>query len=144
MKTPPMLDTLGQDSSTRKFDQMIGNSPTFESVLEQVKRAAPTDSTVLIEAESSTCKELIAKAIHLYSNRSNRQFVKDHRAAILRGSLESHRNHLVESDPTLDQISELETENKRLHELVAELLIKNQQLRVKFEAVEFQPDTSIW
>ena len=38
-----------QDRNPRKFEQIIGNSPALESVLEQVEQVAPTDSTVLIQ-----------------------------------------------------------------------------------------------
>lgn len=55
----------------------------------------------------------------------------------MRGA-ESPRNQIAESDPTLLRLSELEIENRRLQHLVAELLIKNQRLRVEVEAaVEF-------
>jgi len=38
-----------QDANPRRFEQIIGNSPALESVLEQVEQVAPTDSTVLIQ-----------------------------------------------------------------------------------------------
>ena len=43
-----------QDRSPRRFEQVIGNSPALEEVLEQVERVAPTDSTVLIQGETGT------------------------------------------------------------------------------------------
>src|SRR5882762_1625579 len=55
----------------RRFEQVIGNSPALESVLEQVERVAPTDSTVLIQGETGTGKELIAHAIHNLSSLSS-------------------------------------------------------------------------
>ncbi len=58
-----------QVSYERIFEQVIGNSPALESVLEQVERVAPTDSTVLIQGETGTGKELIAHAIHNLSSR---------------------------------------------------------------------------
>src|SRR5712671_6567433 len=51
-----------QDRNSRRFEQIIGNSPALEAVLEQVERVAPTDSTVLIQGETGTGKELIARA----------------------------------------------------------------------------------
>ena len=73
----------------RRFEQVIGNSPALESVLEQVERVAPTDSTVLIEGETGTGKELIAHAIHNLSSRCGRPFVRLNCAAIPLDLLES-------------------------------------------------------
>jgi transcriptional regulator with GAF, ATPase, and Fis domain len=68
--------SIDQDSRERRFEQLIGNSPALEAVLEQVERVAPTNSTVLIQGESGTGKELIARAIHNISSRCGRRFVK--------------------------------------------------------------------
>jgi transcriptional regulator with GAF, ATPase, and Fis domain len=68
---------------------VIGNSPALESLLEQVERVAPTDSTVLIQGETGTGKELIARAIHNLSSRCGRSFVKVNCAAIPLDLLES-------------------------------------------------------
>ena len=76
------------DESTR-FQQIVGNSPALESVLEQVQLVGPTDSTVLILGETGTGKELIAGAIHSLSHRSERPFVKLNCAAIPAELLES-------------------------------------------------------
>ena len=73
----------------RRFEQLIGNSPGLEAVLEQVERVAPTDSTVLIQGETGTGKELIARAIHNISSRCGRSFVKLNCAAIPLDLLES-------------------------------------------------------
>jgi transcriptional regulator with GAF, ATPase, and Fis domain len=67
----------------------VGNSPALETVLEQVERVAPTDSTVLIQGETGTGKELIARAIHNISSRCGRSFVKLNCAAIPLDLLES-------------------------------------------------------
>ena len=61
-----------QDFRERKFQQIIGNSSSLEAVLEKVERVAPTDSTVLVEGETGTGKELIARAIHNLSKRCGR------------------------------------------------------------------------
>ena len=78
-----------QDRNARRFEQIIGNSPALESVLEQVEQVAPTDSTVLIQGETGTGKELIARAIHNISPRYGRSFVKLNCAAIPLDLLES-------------------------------------------------------
>jgi formate hydrogenlyase transcriptional activator len=76
-------------SYERRFEQVIGNSPALEAVLEQVERVAPTDSTVLIQGETGTGKELIARAIHNLSSRCGRPFVRLNCAAIPLDLLES-------------------------------------------------------
>jgi transcriptional regulator with GAF, ATPase, and Fis domain len=78
-----------QDSYERRFEQVIGDSPALEAVLEQVELVAPTDSTVLIQGETGTGKELIARAIHNISSRCGRSFVKLNCAAIPLDLLES-------------------------------------------------------
>jgi formate hydrogenlyase transcriptional activator len=80
---------VDQDRNARRFEQIIGNSPVLESVLEQVEQVAPTDSTVLIQGETGTGKELIARAIHNLSVRCGRPFVKLNCAAIPFDLLES-------------------------------------------------------
>src|SRR5271156_283279 len=84
-----VLRTSDQDPYARRFEQIIGNSPALETVLEQVKRVAPTGSTVLIQGEAGTGKELIAHAIHNLSSRCGRSFVKLNCAAIPLDLLES-------------------------------------------------------
>jgi formate hydrogenlyase transcriptional activator len=78
-----------QDRNPRRFEQIIGNSPALESVLEQVEQVAPTGSTVLIQGETGTGKELIARAIHNLSARCGRPFIKLNCAAIPFDLLES-------------------------------------------------------
>ena len=78
-----------QEWKERSFERIIGNSPALEAVLEQVERVAPTDSTVLIQGETGTGKELIAHAIHNLSPRSGRAFVRVNCAAIPLDLLES-------------------------------------------------------
>ena len=81
--------SVDQDRNPRRFEQIIGNSPALESVLEQVEQVAPTDSTVLIQGETGTGKELIARAIHNLSARCGRPFIKLNCAAIPFDLLES-------------------------------------------------------
>src|ERR1700682_3813846 len=64
------------------FEEIIGSSESLRKVLAQVSRVAPTDSTVLIQGETGTGKELIARAIHNRSKRVNRAFIRVNCAAI--------------------------------------------------------------
>jgi formate hydrogenlyase transcriptional activator len=89
MESSQMLDGNDRYSSPRGFEQIIGNSPALERVFEQVQYVAPTDSTVLIEGETGTGKELIAYAIHGASARRGRPLVKLNCAAIPLDLLES-------------------------------------------------------
>ncbi len=73
---------VDERSYGHRFEQVIGSSPALEDVLEQVERVAPTDSTVLIQGETGTGKELIARAIHKLSVRCGRPFIKLNCAAI--------------------------------------------------------------
>src|ERR1700751_3985923 len=72
-----------------EFEQIIGHSPALKSVLAEVKRVAPTDSTVLVLGETGTGKELIAHATHNLSPRCGRPFIKLNCAAIPFELLES-------------------------------------------------------
>jgi formate hydrogenlyase transcriptional activator len=73
---------LTEFRSKKKWEGIIGGSPALQSVLEDVKRVAPTDSTVLILGETGTGKELISQAIHNLSARSRRPLIKLNCAAI--------------------------------------------------------------
>jgi transcriptional regulator with GAF, ATPase, and Fis domain len=77
------------DQAERRFGRIIGNSAALESVLDQVEQVAPTDSTVLVEGETGTGKELIAHAIHNASQRFGRPLIKLNCAAIPLDLLES-------------------------------------------------------
>ena len=71
------------------FEEIVGSSAALMSVLQQIQTVAPTDSTVLIEGETGTGKEVLARAIHNLSSRKNGTFVKLNCAAIPTGLLES-------------------------------------------------------
>ena len=79
----------GGDQAERTFERIIGDSAALESVLDQVEQVAPTDSTVIIEGETGTGKELIAHAIHNASQRCGRALIKLNCAAIPLDLLES-------------------------------------------------------
>jgi formate hydrogenlyase transcriptional activator len=71
------------------FDEIVGESQALKRVLKQVETVAATNATVLIEGETGTGKELVARALHNLSSRRDRTFVKLNCAAIPTGLLES-------------------------------------------------------
>jgi formate hydrogenlyase transcriptional activator len=71
------------------YEEMVGRSPEWRRLLEQIEIVAPTDATVLILGETGTGKELIARAIHNRSPRRERTMVKVNCAAVPTGLLES-------------------------------------------------------
>ena len=72
-----------------RFEDIVGESAGLRQVLKQIETVAPTDATVLIQGETGTGKELLARAIHRLSPRSERTFIKLNCAAIPAGLLES-------------------------------------------------------
>jgi formate hydrogenlyase transcriptional activator len=89
MENVNKVSSIEQGWAENGFNEIIGNSPALEFVLAEVERVAPTDSTVLIEGETGTGKELIARAIHNISARCGRPFVKLNCSAIPFDLLES-------------------------------------------------------
>jgi formate hydrogenlyase transcriptional activator len=71
------------------FEEIIGESSALTAVLRQVELVAPTDATVLIQGETGTGKELIARALHQRNARRHHPFIKVNGAAIPSGLLES-------------------------------------------------------
>jgi len=72
-----------------RFEDIVGESTGLRSVLREIATVAPTDATVLIQGETGTGKELLARAIHRLSPRSERTFIKLNCAAIPAGLIES-------------------------------------------------------
>ena len=87
--TPVKLALDSNEPCGSGLPRIVGNSDALRRVLDMVRLVAPTDATVLINGETGTGKELIAEAIHKYSDRSNGPFVKVNCAAIPAGLLES-------------------------------------------------------
>jgi formate hydrogenlyase transcriptional activator len=71
------------------FEEIVGQSPAIVRVLENVRRVAPTDASVLICGETGTGKELIARAIHFNSRRRDKPLIKINCAALPTGLVES-------------------------------------------------------
>jgi formate hydrogenlyase transcriptional activator len=79
----------GEQDAEQHWDEIVGRSGALRAVLGLVERVAPTAACVLIQGETGTGKELIARALHRLSGRSERAFVKLNCAAIPTGLLES-------------------------------------------------------
>jgi PAS domain S-box-containing protein len=92
-----LRDRLGQEKKyledeinlERRFDDVVGESKGLRHVLHEIETVAPTDATVLIQGETGTGKELLARAIHRLSPRNERTFIKINCAAIPAGLIES-------------------------------------------------------
>ncbi len=69
--------------------ELIGTSPAFQELLQMVEKVAPTDSAILINGETGTGKELIARKIHQQSHRNHKPFIAINCNAIPSGLLES-------------------------------------------------------
>jgi formate hydrogenlyase transcriptional activator len=81
--------TLNKEFCGRGMPRIVGTSAALQNVLDMVRMVAPTDSSVLIQGETGTGKELIARAVHDMSSRCGRPFVKLNCAAIPFDLLES-------------------------------------------------------
>ncbi|MGH8532543.1 MAG: sigma 54-interacting transcriptional regulator [Gammaproteobacteria bacterium] len=75
--------------SAHNFDEIVGRSAAFQSVLTNVRRVAATDASVLIRGETGTGKELIARAVHSASKRRDKPLIKINCAALPAGLVES-------------------------------------------------------
>jgi formate hydrogenlyase transcriptional activator len=78
-----------QNLRETSFFGIVGSSPALETVVEETRIVASTDSTVLICGETGTGKELFARLVHDWSRRSNEPFIRMSCAAIPEGLLES-------------------------------------------------------
>jgi formate hydrogenlyase transcriptional activator len=63
-------------TQNHQYGHIIGNHPSLLKVLEEVSQVAPTDASVLINGETVTVKELIARAVHDASKRRDRPLIK--------------------------------------------------------------------
>jgi two-component system nitrogen regulation response regulator NtrX len=88
------LGTLRRENRTLKTaletrHQLVGDSPALRQVIDQIRRAAPSNATVLVLGESGVGKELVARAIHKSSLRARERFVQVNCAAIPEELIES-------------------------------------------------------
>ena len=72
-----------------RYEDIVGESKGLRKVLKEIETVAPTNATVLIQGETGTGKELLARAIHRLSPRKERTFIKLNCAAIPAGLIES-------------------------------------------------------
>jgi DNA-binding NtrC family response regulator len=122
-----LLETVRRALSTRDSDdrdaepedipesEMIGSSAAMIEIYKTISRVAPTDATVVIEGETGTGKELIAKMVHRFSNRANQPFVPVDCTAIPAALLESELFGAVKGAFTgadRDRIGVFEAANK--------------------------------
>src|SRR5246500_3246207 len=89
ISTRAMERQAGSKGVNNGFESIVGVSSALRAVLDLVRIVAPTNSTALIEGETGTGKELIARAIHEHSSRRDRSFVRLNCAAIPLGLFES-------------------------------------------------------
>jgi len=81
--------TSRRGGSSQEGSALVGHSPAIIEVMKTLARAAPTQATVLLLGETGTGKELVARTIHGYSERSGRRFVAVNCSALAEGLLES-------------------------------------------------------
>jgi two-component system response regulator AtoC len=81
--------SLDEGEAASSLEALVGKSPAMQTVFAKIKRAAPSDSTVLLTGESGTGKELVARAIHQLSPRKNEEFVPVDCSALVETLLES-------------------------------------------------------
>ncbi len=96
------------------FEGVVGSSPQMLTLIERLKRIAPTDATVLIQGETGTGKELVAQAIHQNSPRKPKPFVALNCAALSENILESELFGHVKgafTDASNDRIGKFEYAN---------------------------------
>ncbi|MGC9452182.1 MAG: sigma-54-dependent transcriptional regulator [Oceanipulchritudo sp.] len=89
-KTEERVEDLQQRLDKKfSFEGIVGHSPALADIIDKVRLVAPTRTTVLIQGETGTGKELIAQAIHQNSERSRQPFIAVHCAALAANLLES-------------------------------------------------------
>jgi two-component system, NtrC family, response regulator HydG len=85
----PRAEAAADDEPRFGADRLLGKSAEMKRVRDQIRRVAPTDSSVLILGESGTGKELVAEALHFHSARAKHPFVVVNMAAVPDALVES-------------------------------------------------------
>jgi len=80
---------LDEINLTNSFQEIVGTSAAIQNTLNKVKQVAPLDATVLIQGETGTGKELIARAVHALSRRKENAFITVNCAALPAQLIES-------------------------------------------------------
>ena len=75
MHTNQTTTIQGKTESFRLFHNMLAQSASMLDVFDKIKRVAPSEAAVLIRGETGTGKELVARALHILSHRSQGQFL---------------------------------------------------------------------
>jgi two-component system response regulator PilR (NtrC family) len=88
-RTAPEKPADALPAAEENFGVIVGEHPSMQELYRQIRKAAPTDMTVLIQGESGTGKELVAKAIHQSSQRAKEPFVAINCASLPENLLES-------------------------------------------------------
>jgi transcriptional regulator with PAS, ATPase and Fis domain len=83
------LPVAEDEEAPQGIPSIIGSSPAMQNVFAKIRRAAPSESTVLVTGESGTGKELVARAIHSLSSRADKEFVPVDCSALVESLLES-------------------------------------------------------
>jgi len=89
LKSALHINKLEQEVDIKNNNSIIYASPVMMEIMDKIKKVAPTDVTVLLEGETGTGKEILAREIHNYSPRRNNPFVAVNCAAIPKDLLES-------------------------------------------------------
>ena len=79
----------GSDGRREQEPELVGHSPAIIGVMKTVARVAPSQASVLVSGETGTGKELVARTVHRYSERSRAKFVAVNCSALAEGLLES-------------------------------------------------------
>ncbi|MDP0561776.1 MAG: sigma-54 dependent transcriptional regulator [Candidatus Endonucleobacter sp. (ex Gigantidas childressi)] len=85
----PSVTSDQPENNSNGFCDMIGNSSAMQQLYQRIKKVAPTTASVLIHGESGAGKELVAKAIHTHSERSEGPMISVNCAAIPETLIES-------------------------------------------------------